>query len=424
MLAPLSKKNDTKIEIIGELTSKPYIDITIELLKKFGIEIENNDYKNFYIKANQKYKSINLDIEIDWSSANYFLSLACISDSEITINKNPNNSIQGDAKFYKILEKMGAKIILKENSISLKGTKNLKDIGTINMNDMPDSAVTLAVISSLLKGETIITGIENLKIKECNRIEAIKKELNKCGIKSEELDDGIKIQGGKIKKAKIETYDDHRIAMSFALLQKINPEIEILNKECVNKSFPDFFEELNKINFKNIVLIGMRGSGKTTIGKLLAKKLNKDFIDTDNYIEKKERKKISKIVDEKGWDYFREKEKKCIEEISKSGNSIISTGGGVVLNEENIKNLKRNGIIVFIKTPIKILLKRINNITERPSLTGKAMEEELKDIWEKRKDKYMKYTDIIYEKNDVRLDKFDAIAIIELISNFQFPIFN
>jgi len=170
-------------------------------------------------------------------------------------------------------------------------------------------------------------------------------------------------------------------------------------------------------NNKNIVLTGMRGSGKTTLGKLLAKKLSMNFVDTDKEIERSEKLTISEMVEQFGWDYFRKKENIYIEKIStKVRNSIISTGGGVILDKENIINLKRTGIIIFIHTPVEILSKRIHNTNKRPSITGKDVREELNQVWKERDDKYIKSADIIYEKKDIRLDNKDVNAIIELIN--------
>jgi len=247
MLAPLSQHKDTIINIKGKLVSKPYIDMTLKLLERFGIKVENKKYKTFKIKAKQKYKTIDLEIEGDASSATYFLGLAAATNKEISITNVGVDSIQGDAKFYKILEKMGCEILATKEYISVRGPKKLKSIGEINMNEMPDASITLAVLASITEGISTITGIKNLRIKECNRIEALVKQFRKCGIYAKELPDGIKIIGRPPRNTEIETYNDHRIAMSFAILSKVNPEITILNPECVKKSYPNFWKDFAKI---------------------------------------------------------------------------------------------------------------------------------------------------------------------------------
>ena len=243
----MSKHKDTIINIKGKLVSKPYVYITLKLLEKFGIKVENKKYKTFKIKAKQRYKAINLDIEGDASSATYFWGLAAATNKEISVTNVGVDSIQGDAKFYKILEKMGCEVSATKEYISVKGPKKLKNIREINMNEMPDASITLAILASITEGVTTITGIRNLRIKECNRIEALVKEFRKCGIYAKELPDGIKIIGREPRSAVIEAYNDHRIAMGFAILSKVNPGIEILNPECVNKSYPNFWKDFAKI---------------------------------------------------------------------------------------------------------------------------------------------------------------------------------
>jgi len=247
MLAPLSSHKNTTINVKGKLVSKPYVDTTIELLKKFGIKVENKNYKSFKIKAKQQYEAIDLEIEGDASSATYFLGLAAATNKKITITNIGTDSIQGDSEFYKILEKMGCEVLATEKSITVKGPTKLKNLGEINMNGMPDASMTLAILASISEGETTITGIRNLRLKECNRIEALVKELKKCGIYAKELKNGIKIIGREARMAEIETYNDHRMAMSFAILSKINPGIEILNPDCVNKSYPGFWKDFEKL---------------------------------------------------------------------------------------------------------------------------------------------------------------------------------
>ncbi len=148
----------------------------------------------------------------------------------------------------------------------------------------------------------------------------------------------------------------------------------------------------------NIVLIGMRGSGKSTIGKELAKRLERNFIDLDEEIEKYANQSISEIVKNKGWDYFRTIEQKICTIFAKGKNLVIATGGGIVENEENIKNLKKSGIIIYLKCSPKICAERIKN-SNRPSLTGKNIEEELEEIYKKRKEKYEKAADIVIENS-------------------------
>jgi len=234
-------KNGTNVIIEGDLTSKSYADITLDIMNSFGVNVENDSYKNFNVQANQIYEAQTYQIEGDWSSASYFLGAAAVTEGEITLSGVNPLSVQGDAKFPDVLEKMGCNVIKSTHSLQLKGNP-LKGI-TINMNNMPDTVQTLAVIALFAKGETLIENIGNLKIKETNRIEALASELKKLGAEVEAGEDFLLIRPGEYQGAEIETYNDHRMAMSFAIAGLKIPKIKIKNPKCVEKSFPDFFSQ-------------------------------------------------------------------------------------------------------------------------------------------------------------------------------------
>lgn len=245
--APYAKSNIT-IKTKGELTSKPYIDLTIDVMKSFGVNIDNESYSSFYVRAGKGYKAINYEIEPDASSAAYFFAAAAITGGKVRIENLKSTTLQGDIGFTDILKQMGCTIVKEENYIEVKGGR-LNGIN-INMNKMPDAVQTLAVTALFANGETKITGVSNLRIKETDRIKALGKELSKLGGKIKELNDGLVIIPDNLKANIIETYDDHRMAMSFALAGLKIPGIKINNPECVSKSFPDFFEKLQTLATK------------------------------------------------------------------------------------------------------------------------------------------------------------------------------
>ena len=234
-------QNKTNVIIEGDLTSKSYVDITLDIMKTFGVNVENDSYKKFSIQANQVYESQTYQVEGDWSSASYFLGAAAVTGGEITISGVETASVQGDAQFPDVLEKMGCNVKKSTHSLQLKGNP-LKGI-TINMNNMPDTVQTLAVIALFAQGETLIEDIGNLKIKETNRIKALANELGKLGAQVEAGEDFLLIKPGKYQGTEIETYNDHRMAMSFAIAGLIIPKVKIKNPNCVEKSFPNFFSQ-------------------------------------------------------------------------------------------------------------------------------------------------------------------------------------
>ena len=233
-------KNDTCIHIQGDLTSKSYADITLEIMKTFGVSVINESYQRFKVKAGDRYNAQTYQVESDWSSASYFLAAAAVTGGEVTLTDINPHSVQGDAQFTSVLEKMGCRVEKKSNTLQIKGNP-LKGI-TINMNNMPDAVQTLAVTALFAEGETVIQGIGNLRIKETDRILALANELTRLGAEVETGEDYLVIRPGDYRGAEIETYDDHRMAMSFAVAGLKIPGIRIKNPTCVEKSFPDFFQ--------------------------------------------------------------------------------------------------------------------------------------------------------------------------------------
>ncbi|CAL4321725.1 3-phosphoshikimate 1-carboxyvinyltransferase [Buchnera aphidicola (Thelaxes suberi)] len=245
--APLAK-NVTIINIKGKLVSQPYIDITLNILKSFGVKIINNQYKNFFINGNQQYISPhNFFVEGDASSASYFLAAAAIKGGTVCVEGIDKNSIQGDIHFANVLQKMGAIIKWGKNCIIC--TKNKLTGIDIDLNHIPDAAMTIAIVALFANGKTTIRNIYNWRLKESDRITAMATEMRKIGAIIEEGKDFISIQPPKIfYPAIIETYNDHRIAMCFSLITLSGVPITIVNPNCVNKTFPEFFVKLDSIS--------------------------------------------------------------------------------------------------------------------------------------------------------------------------------
>lgn len=248
ILAPLLP-NGLTIYVEDEITSKPYLDMTIELLNKFCIQKIKRDQYSYFEIPHQIYQKANFDIEADASSATYFFALAAITGRSIKVANLSQKTLQADIQILNFLEKMGCQITSENNGILVTGPKKLTPLGEINANSFPDGAMTLAMVAAFATGETTIHGLHNLQIKECNRLESLKKELTKIGARVQTFDDSISIYGDPdiLHGAQIETYQDHRMAMCFGITQARLPNIEILDKTCVNKTYPTFFEDLKKI---------------------------------------------------------------------------------------------------------------------------------------------------------------------------------
>lgn len=247
LIAPMV--GSIEIDVLGTQVSKSFIDITINIMKKFGVEVLNKRYKQYVVENGQHYQNPGpLLIEPDATSASYFFAIAALTKSSIRILHLSPNSAQGDVRFVDILEKMGC-VVIKNNEkkwIEVKGTDTLKAIEE-NMIDNPDIVQTLAIVAAFAKGKTRLRGIEHLKLKETDRITAVKKELSKMGIKVSASKDSLTIIGGNPKGVSIETYGDHRMAMAFAVVGTKIKNMVIKNPEVVSKSFPSFWKELGGI---------------------------------------------------------------------------------------------------------------------------------------------------------------------------------
>lgn len=247
LIAPLI--GEITIKVIGEQASKPFIDITIEAIEKFGVVVINHHYKSYVIPGNQTYKCKEYFVEADATAASYFWGIAAITQSTITVKNLSTESKQGDVQFIKVLEKMGCTITSEERGISVQGNKLLKNI-SVDMNSLPDVVPTLAVVAAFATGTAQITGLSHLKGKESDRIEAPKNELLKMGVHVETTDNAMTIAGTKPEAADIETYGDHRIAMAFAVAGAKIPHMVIKNPAVVSKSFPNFWSTIDELGVK------------------------------------------------------------------------------------------------------------------------------------------------------------------------------
>ena len=247
MVTPLLTTN-TNIEIDGELVSKPYIDITLDIMKRFGVNVENNDYKSFTVVGNQSYQAVErYMVEGDASSASYFLAAGAIKGGEVTVHGVGTLSVQGDKHFADVLEKMGAEVIWNDESITVIG-KPLTAVD-MDMNHIPDAAMTIATTALFAKGTTSIRNIYNWRVKETDRLNAMATELRKVGAEVIEGEDYITITPpASINHAEIDTYDDHRVAMCFSLVALSDTPVTINDPKCTAKTFPDYFDKLAQVS--------------------------------------------------------------------------------------------------------------------------------------------------------------------------------
>lgn len=296
MALPLVAAKDIVVEVVGELISKPYIEITLNLLARFGIEVRREGWQRFTIPAGSRYQSPGvLHVEADASSASYFIALGAIAAHQaapVRIEGVGESSIQGDIRFVEAARQMGARVSGGPNWLEIsRGNWPLKAID-LDCNHIPDAAMTLAVMALYADGPSTLRNIASWRVKETDRIAAMAAELRKLGASVEEGADFIRVQplpqAGQWQAASIHTYDDHRVAMCFSLAA-FNPArlpVRILDPKCVAKTFPDYFEALFSVTtpvagaVPVLCVDGPTASGKGTLAASLAARLGYHLLDS------------------------------------------------------------------------------------------------------------------------------------------------
>jgi 3-phosphoshikimate 1-carboxyvinyltransferase len=231
---------DVTINILGSVVSKPYIDITLAMMAQFGVTVENHDYRQYAIKVGGRYRAQEYTIEPDASNATYFLAAAALTGGRVRIPHLTYQALQGDAHFVDVLEQMGCTVTRGDDFLEVQGPAQLKGI-EVDLNAMSDTAQTLSAIAPFAASPVTIRGIENIRYKETERIKAIVTELTRLGVKVEEFPDGVTISPSRVTPGAVDTYNDHRMAMAFAVLGLKVPGIVINDPGCTAKTFPDYF---------------------------------------------------------------------------------------------------------------------------------------------------------------------------------------
>ena len=247
MAAPYAQQ-DVTLEVQDALVSVPYVDLTLDIMARFGVEVTHDDYRLFRIPGRQVYAARDYAIEGDASSASYFWGLAALLGQAMCVTNVPPDSVQGDTRFLQVLERMGC-TVSRRQGWHVAGPQQLRPLGDIDLNALPDAAMTVAVLAAFCQGKTRLCNIANLRVKETDRLRALATELRKIGAAVTELPDGLRIDGdpAALHGAEIDTYDDHRMAMCFGMAGARLPGIRIREPDCVAKTYPGFWDDLRGI---------------------------------------------------------------------------------------------------------------------------------------------------------------------------------
>lgn len=412
------------VRIDGDLVSKPYVDMTLDTMKKFGVSTAYDAESKTY-HAQGAYSAETYHIEGDYSSAGYFFALAGLMRATLTVENLAQESLQPDRKILDVLQAMGARVTSTDTAVTVMGAGIVPM--EIDMLEFPDQAQTLAVIAAFARGKTVLKNIQSLRVKETERVKALETELGKMGIRTESTADTLTVYGGSPHPARITTYGDHRMAMSFAVAGAAIRGLEIEHPEVVEKTFPQFFNAMTQVGLvhtnasdKHIFCIGMRGSGKSSVGKVLAQRLDRAFVETDELIVWNEGKSIPEIVSAHGWEHFRRLEHDALRGASIKEPAVISTGGGAVLKDEN-RTLISKGIVVWLDAPTEQLAARIRHDSNRPRLTTEqSLEQELDRVRDEREEYYESLADMTFGTHTMSIEEVvEAIVKTGLFSKIN-----
>ncbi|KAJ1741988.1 3-dehydroquinate dehydratase (3-dehydroquinase) [Coemansia sp. RSA 1086] len=372
LCAPYAQQ-PVRLELVGgKVISQPYIDMTIAMMAQFGVHVERLAENEYMIPTGTYTNPTEYVVESDASSATYPLAFAAITGTQCTVPNIGSASLQGDARFaVDVLRPMGCTVTQTETSTTVAGPPRgqLHALPDIDMEPMTDAFLTAAALAAVATGSdgrvTRIRGIANQHVKECDRIAAMCAELARFGVEAENHPDGIDVHARSIAELKdmpsIHCYDDHRVAMSLSILACVAPGgAEIRERRCVGKTWPHWWDVLTRdlgvplvgsdpeaeavpasersSSSASIVLIGMRGVGKTTLGRAAARALNLQFVDLDELLERETGQSIPEIINSDGWPAFRAHETRVLRTAltdSYRTGTVIACGGGVVESAEN-----------------------------------------------------------------------------------------
>ncbi len=235
-----------ELEVEGDLVSKPYLEVTGQTMQAFGVPLEMHGFERFKV-APGRYNPTTYLVEPDASAASYLFAAAAITGGRMVVPGLGSNSLQGDLQFVRVLERMGCTVNMTATETEVIGGKTLRGLETLDMSQISDTAQTLAAVAVFADRPTRVTGIGFIRRKETDRVGAVVRELQRLGINAIEEDDGFIVHPGTIKPASVETYDDHRMAMSFALIGLVQSGVTILDPKCTSKTFPNYWDVLETL---------------------------------------------------------------------------------------------------------------------------------------------------------------------------------
>lgn len=378
LIAPVLPTGLT-LTLSGRLASAGYVELTRRTMRDFGCEV-HDDHGSFSV-APQMYRPLtSYRIEADWSAAGAWLALASLSNCTIDMPGLRDDSEQSDRHLPALLQ-----------TLQTSGDHE------VDATETPDQVMNLAVFAACRSGTTTMRGLQNLRVKECDRLAVITSELRKAGVDIREVTDGIVVRGAGSPLALrrrgaapvlLDPHGDHRMAMAFAILGLVRGGVAISDPGCVVKSYPSFFQDLQSAMSasRTIVIVGMRGVGKSSLGRRLASRLKLRYMDSDHLVEDRLREPLATFIAREGWDAFRRTEADIIRDALRPG-IVLSLGGGALTTEATRSFLRGRAIIVWLQADLSQIVARLKR-RARPALTSLPLEDEVRTVLAERTPQY------------------------------------
>lgn len=385
------------VRFAGDAASREYTQLTCRTLAAFGIDASADEH-GARVRPGRAAAMRELLVDGDWSGMGVWTCLAHATGAQLTARNLVRDSGQADEGLGALLAQLPA-----------------HGDTTIDVAAMPDQFLNLAVLAALRPGTTTFVGGANLRVKECDRLAVAARELTKLGADVTERPDGLVVRGGRaLHGGVVDPANDHRVAMAFALLGLLSPGIAIADPQCVAKSYPTFWRDLDRVLEARppLVLVGMRGVGKTTLGRALVARTGAAFVDIDERFVASHGP-IAAFVAAHGWPAFRAREAELVA-ASLQPNTVVATGGGAVTVERTRSLLRERARVLWLEAPVDVLRSRLaNDAAQRPSLTGASVIDELAAVLAERTPLY---AEVAHVRVDATLppDALVAAALVQL----------
>ena len=380
------------IELVGPIASRGFLEWTTKMIQSFGVDATLRGQRAC-VKRGYGDVPASVRASADWSSMGTWTCLNHLTGGRVRGRNLQRQSGQPDEWLDDALQRM-----------------QTPASRTIDVSLIPDQFLNLACLAAMLNGTTRIVGAANVRVKECDRVAVVTRELCKCGADVTEHDDGLTVRGGAmLRGVTVEPEGDHRVAMAFALMGSQVPGIEIAEPDCVSKSYPGFWQDLEEVRQQHlpIVLVGMRGAGKSTLGRALAAHLDADFVDSDEAFTQRHGP-ISEYVAARGWTAFREVETQIIDEELRP-RRVVALGGGSLETGATRERLRRRAAVIYLEATSALLRNRIAG-SDRPSVTGAPIVTEVDDLLFQRAPLYQEVADRTVDASLPLQAQIDAAA--------------